>query len=330
MTEGHARPAAVFDPAATPPSLAGAVVAIGNFDGVHRGHQEVLREALSIAGRARRPAVALTFEPHPRTVFRPDAPVFRITPLPEKAAVMGAFGIDGLAVSRFDAAFAAQSAEDFIARVLVEGLHAAHVVVGHDFRFGAKRVGTAALLAEEGARHGFRVSEVDAFTDADGETISSTRVRAALRAGDVPGAARLLGYHPIAVAEVIHGEKRGRTMNYPTANQRLGADNRLAHGIYAVRALVDGVAREGVASFGRRPTFDNGAPLLETFLFDFSGDLYGKTMQVTLIAFLRLEERFSSMEALIEQMDRDSENARAALAAARPVSPLDARLGFSG
>ena len=318
-----------FPVAETPDALRGAVVAIGNFDGVHRGHQHVLRIAEAAARAAGRPAIALTFEPHPRTVFRPDAPVFRITPPAAKAAVMAAFGLDGMAVAAFDRAFASLSAEAFVERILAGDLGASHLVVGDDFRYGARRAGDAATLEAAGRAHGFSVEVVAKIGEADGEAISSTRIRAALADGDLGTAARLLGYRPIVIAPVIHGEKRGRQMNYPTANQALGPDCRLRHGIYAVRVLVDGRWRGGAASYGRRPTFDDGAPLLETFVFDFSGDLYGRELQVALVAWIRPELKFDGIEALVRRMDEDCRVARDILASTTPISPLDERLNFA-
>ncbi|MCF3933502.1 bifunctional riboflavin kinase/FAD synthetase [Acuticoccus sp. M5D2P5] len=305
-----------------PDRLRGGVVAIGNFDGVHRGHQAVLGAALA----AGRPTAALTFEPHPRAFFS-GRPLFRLTPPAVKAHVMAALGLDAMVVGTFDAAFAALSADAFIEEIIVRRFGAKAVVVGHDFNYGAKRSGGVATLQDAGRRNGFSVEVVDEFTDARG-AISSSRIRKNLAAADLDGAAALLGYRYRVEAPIIHGEKRGRTMNYPTANQSLGPDNELAHGIYAVRIEIDGVWRDGAASYGRRPTFDNGAPLLETFVFDFEGDLYGKTLPVTFVKYLRPEIAFTGMEALIEQMDADSRAARAALAEVQPISALDRTLNF--
>ncbi len=304
-----------------PQRLKGGVVAIGNFDGVHRGHQAVLSAALAEG----RPAVGLTFEPHPREFFG-NAPIFRLTPPEEKARVMAAVGLDGMVVVPFDADLASRSAEAFVADVLVERLGASAVVVGEDFKFGAKRRGDGALLRREGERHGFATRAISPRSD--GGVISSTRIRDDLAAGDVVAAARLLGRRYAVVAEVRHGEKRGRQMGYPTANQALDPANGLQHGIYAVRLEIDGAWRDGVASFGRRPTFDNGAALLETFVFDYAGDLYGRTLRVAFERHLRPEIAFSGMDALMVQMDRDSEAARAALAGVAPLSDVDAALNF--
>jgi len=296
------------------------VIAIGNFDGVHRGHRAVLAGAKAIAmkGETARPLGVLTFEPHPRTVFRPDAPMFRLTPEPVKRAVLDVLGVDLAAILTFDKAFASQEAEHFVEAVLIESLGAAHVVVGYDFAFGKGRRGNPDLLHEIGAARGFGVTVVEAHTDEGGDAVSSSTIRAALAHGDLGLANEQLGYRWFVAAEIIHGEKRGRDLGYPTANMRLGADCRLKHGIYAVRMRVDGTVRNGVASYGRRPQFDNGAPLLETFVFDFAGDLYGKTAEVEFVAYLRPELTFEGADwraQLIAQMDRDSEDARAALAA---------------
>ncbi|NBN64468.1 bifunctional riboflavin kinase/FAD synthetase [Microvirga tunisiensis] len=310
-----------------PQHLKGGVVAIGNFDGVHRGHRIVLEQAMDIARAAGAPVYAMTFEPHPRTVFNPDAPVFRLTPRQAKAAVMEAFGLDGVLVLPFTRDFAGLAASDFVERILISSLGIRHAVTGHDFHFGKGRAGTPDFLRQSGAAHGFGVTIVAAETDEGGAIISSSRIRAALAEGDIALANGLLGYRWFVEAEVRHGEKRGRDLGYPTANLRLADNCPLRHGIYAVRVLVDGKPVDGVASYGRRPTFDNGAPLLEVFLFDFSGDLYGKVLRVSLVSYLRPEERFDSIEALIAQMDRDSAEARAALAAMQPLSPLDLTLG---
>ncbi|MBJ3777671.1 bifunctional riboflavin kinase/FAD synthetase [Acuticoccus mangrovi] len=306
-----------------PPSLKGGTVAIGNFDGVHRGHQAVLARALTEA----RPALALTFEPHPRTFFG-RGPLFRLTPPAVKARVMAALGLDALVVARFDAHFAGLTAEGFVREILVERLGARTVVVGDNFNFGAGRAGDTEWLAAAAASYGFRVDVVEGVGDADEGIVSSSRIRKALAAGELDGAATLLGYRYTVEAEVVHGEKRGRTIGFPTANQALGDDNGLRNGIYAVRAKIDDVWRDGVASFGRRPTFDNGAPLLETFVFDYQDSLYGRTMPVTFVRFLRPELKFDGVDALVTQMHQDAADARASLADLAPLSPLDRAVNF--
>jgi riboflavin kinase/FMN adenylyltransferase len=312
-----------------PASLAGAVVAIGNFDGVHRGHQAVLSVARGIARDDGAPAVVLTFEPHPRTLFRPDQPVFRLTPPAVKARVLAAFGFDGMVVATFDRAFAGQTADAFVDHVLAERLRPAHVVIGYDFHFGKARAGTPAFLAEAGARDGFGVTIVEPLKDDSGGAVSSTRVRDALSTGDVATANALLGWRWQAEGEVGHGDKRGRLLGFPTANIRLPDDCALALGIYAVKVRHRGRLLDGVASFGRRPTFDDGAPLLEVHLFDFSGDLYGETLVVSLVEHLRPELKFASVDALVTQMGRDCEEARQRLAGLAPLSALDAALTFA-
>ena len=294
-----------------PPSLRGGAVAIGNFDGVHRGHRAVVAAA-QVPGRAEAPRLALTFEPHPRAFFS-GQPLFRLSPEREKAILLARAGVDATVSLPFDDALSRQSAEAFVREVIVDGLGAAHVAIGFDFRFGADRAGDAALLEAMGPAHGFGVAVVAPQSDADGP-ISSSRIREALAAGDVATANALLGHPWLVSGEVIRGKQLGRTLGYPTANVVLPPETDLAHGIYAVRTMVDGATHDGVASFGRRPTFDNGAVLLETFVFDFSGDLYGQRIEISFHGFLRGEARFDGAEALVAQMDRDSEGARRVLA----------------
>lgn len=323
-TEGY-----VFDATALPDALRGSVIAIGNFDGLHRGHQAVIAEALAIGAALHAPTLVLSFDPHPRTLFRPDAPMFRLTPDPVKAQVLKALGVAGLVNARFDRAFAGQTAEEFISGVLVAQLGARHVVVGHDFRFGRGQSGNTDFLVATGPAAGVGVTVVEAFSDEGGAIVSSSRIRDLLRAGDTIEAAGLLGYRFLFAAPVIHGDARGRDLGYPTANLDPGGQFGLAHGIYAVRVRVEGKLHDGVASFGRRPTFDNGNPLFEVHLFDFAGDLYGRWMDVSVICRLRGEERFDSIDALIAQMDRDSAEARAALGAIVPLGALDLALTFA-
>ncbi|WP_224003084.1 bifunctional riboflavin kinase/FAD synthetase [Aureimonas sp. SA4125] len=317
------------DPRELGASHRGAVVAIGNFDGVHRGHQAVLDAARSEAARREAPLVCLTFEPHPRSVFRPDQPVPRLTPAPMKARLLDALGFDAVVEHRFDRDVAKLSADAFVAEVLVAQLAVRHVVVGFDFQFGAYRLGTPPFLVEQGAARGFGVTVVEAFVDEGGAIVSSSRIREDLGRGEVAEAAARLGYRWTIEAPVVHGQKIGRTLGYPTANMAFATDDLLAHGIYAIRfRRADGTLHDGVASYGRRPTFDNGAALFETYLFDFSGDLYGETAEVSLFAFLRGEEKFDGVDPLIAQMDRDAAEARAFLAGAAPLSPLDSAIAF--
>ncbi len=305
-------------------------MAIGNFDGVHRGHQAVLARARKVAENERIPAVVLTFEPHPRSVFRPEVPLFRLTPAPMKARVLAAMGFDAVVEQPFARDFSSLTPERFVADVLAGGLGAAHVVTGFDFHYGKNRGGTPETLATAGKSHGFGVSVVDAFSDEGGEVVSSSRVRALLAEGEVAQAAGLLGYRYTVEAEVTDGKKLGRTLGFPTANMALPEATALRHGIYAVRfRRADGTLYDGVASFGRRPTVDEaGAPLLETFLFDFDGDLYSETCAVSFFGFLRGEEKFDGLEPLVAQMKRDEEEARALLSGVRPLSALDMAIAF--
>ncbi len=306
------------DPAVPPPGLERAVVAIGNFDGIHRGHKAVMQRARALAASRGLPAAILTFEPHPSDYFAGASTIFRLTPVAAKARLVERLGMDGMIVLPFDAALATLSAADFVRQVLVGRLGIGGIVAGYDFRFGSKRGGTPAILQAAGAEHGFTVDIVSKIeADAAGAimTASSTATRAALEAGDVERAAMLLG-HPFSISGTVRpGQRLGRTLGFPTANIEADASCRLRHGIYAVRAEVDDSSHAGVASWGRRPTVDNGAPLLEVFLFDFEGDLYGKTMAVDFIAWLRAEEKFEDLDALKGQMLKDAADARDRLAA---------------
>ncbi|HWM82576.1 MAG TPA: bifunctional riboflavin kinase/FAD synthetase [Pseudolabrys sp.] len=306
-----------------PGGLSGAVLAIGNFDGVHRGHRAVIGAAQARARALARPSAVLTFEPHPRSFFRPQEPVFRLSDRRAKLRLFAGLGLDGAIIMRFDAVLSGLSAEDFVDRILVERFGIAGAVIGYDFHFGRQRAGSPAFLREAGERHGFSVDIVPALQD-EGRPVSSGAVRAALAAGRVVEAAELLGAPWFVSGPVIHGEKRGRDLGFPTANIRLDPACDLRHGIYAVRVGLDGRRYDGVASFGRRPTFDNGAPLLEVFLFDFAGDLYGRDIDVAFIGWIRDEVRFEGVEALRAQMIDDADNARAVLARSPDAFP---RLG---
>jgi riboflavin kinase/FMN adenylyltransferase len=301
------------DPQSLPQGLEGAVMAIGNFDGVHRGHVAVLRRAKVVAAELGRPCAVLTFEPHPSDFFFGSGTIFRLTPCDAKAVALARLGIDGMVVLTFDAALADLSAEDFVRDILVRRLRVGAVVAGYDFHFGKKRAGTPTFLVEAGAHYGFAVEIVERIDADDSGSIaaaSSTETRAALEAGDVVRARQLLGHPYSVVGEVIHGDKRGAALGFPTANVRLDLSVRLRHGIYAVDVTIDDTRFGGVASFGTRPTFDNGAPLLEIFIFDFSGDLYGKTIEAAFIGFIRDEEKFDSVEDLQKQMEKDAAKAR--------------------
>lgn len=313
-----------------PESLKGGVVAIGNFDGVHRGHRSVLERALALAEQRGVPALVLTFEPHPRTVFKPEEPVFRLTPAPLKARLLSAMGFRSVIEYPFDREFASRSARDFVETILIDWLGASAVVTGFDFHFGKGREGGPAFLMAAGTEHGFDVSLVDAFRDESAEVISSSRIRELLAAGDVAEAAGLLGYRYTVEADVIGGEKLGRQLGYPTANMQLAPETQLRPGIYAVRfRRPDGSLHDGVASYGRRPTVtDNGAPLLETFVFDFSGSLYGEVCSVSFFGRLRDELKFDGLDPLVAQMKRDEEEARALLSGVQPIGTVDAAITF--
>lgn len=306
--------------AASDPALNGAVVAIGNFEGVHRGHRAVIAVAQARARALSRKAAVLTFEPHPRAVFNPDEPVFRLTDEAAKLRLLARTGLAGAIVMRFDAALAALSAEDFVRRILMERFAIAGVVVGFDFHFGKGRAGSPDFLAEAGRRDGFTVDIVPSFADG-GTRISSGTIRTALAAGEVETAAGLLGYPWFVTGAVVHGDKRGRELGFPTANLRLDPACGLKHGIYAVRVGLGGARYDGVANFGRRPMFDSGVVLLEVFLFDFNADIYGATLDVAFIHWIRPELTFATVGDLIRRMDEDRGLARAALARAGDTFP---------
>ncbi|MDP2410725.1 MAG: bifunctional riboflavin kinase/FAD synthetase [Pseudolabrys sp.] len=301
--------------------LQGAVVAIGNFDGVHRGHRTVIAAAQARAVRRNRKAAVLTFSPHPRLYFRPQDALFELSSGRNKLRLLAGTGLDGAIVMPFDAALAATSAQDFIERILVGRFGIGGAVIGFDFHFGQKRAGSPGYLAEQGARLGFSVDVVPPLRD-DGRPVSSGEVRKALAEGQVEDAADLLGAPWFVTGAVIHGEKRGRELGFPTANLKLDPSCGLRHGIYAVRVQLDGRLHDGVASFGRRPMFDDGAPLLEVFLFDFTGDLYGREIDVAFIGWIRSEQKFESIEALKQAMDGDVAQARAALTRSSGAFPI--------
>ena len=293
--------------------LRGAVIALGNFDGFHLGHQAVVGRAVQRGAHERRPVIVATFDPHPVRHFKPDAPPFRLTSLDQRERLFASAGADAMLVIGFDAALAATGAEEFVA-LLADRLGASGVVTGEDFTFGKGRGGNADVMRELGAPLGI-VAETVAPVLLDGEPVSSSRIREALQAGD-PGTATRLLTRPFAVeARVVHGDKRGRDLGWPTANMELGPYQRPAYGIYAVRVrLDDGREYDGVASLGVRPMFDPPTELLEAFLFGYEGDLYGRTIEVGLHYYLRPEARFDGVEALKAQMDRDAARARELLA----------------
>ena len=304
-----------------PDALKGAVVAVGNFDGVHRGHAALIDEAGRLAKARGKPLGVLAFEPHPREFFRPSPESFRLTPFRSKAHLIAARGVDALFCLNFDAALAGKSAQDFIDEVLVRGLGVSGLVVGEDFQFGKGRAGNAATLKESGA---FDVTIFEPVA-ALGRKISSTQIREALKQGRPERAAELLGHYWSIEGRVEHGDGRGRGIGFPTANMRLQDCLQPAFGVYAVRVSIiedDRIVsrHDGVANFGIRPMFESATPLLESYLFDFDGDLYGKHLAVALIAYLRPEEKLPDLAALKARIAQDCRAARTALRTA----PLDA------
>jgi len=289
----------------------GSVVTLGNFDGVHLGHQALLRQADSVARECGLPLIAVTFEPLPREFFAPQAPVARLTRLRERFCFISELGIvDTLIVLPFRAQLARMSAEDFVRVILTERLRAKGVVIGDDFRFGAGRHGDLALLQTMGAELGFEAQGADTVS-LDGERVSSTRIRGHLDAGDVAGAARLLGRPMTLCGRVTHGDKRGRLIGFPTANIALNRRLSPLSGVYAVTAILpDGRRVDGVANVGTRPTVDGQDARLEVHLFDFGEDIYGEVLRVEFRHWLRGEERFESLDALVAQIHRDADEAR--------------------
>src|SRR5580692_912311 len=304
-------------PASTPKGM---VVAMGNFDGVHLGHRAVIDAARRMGLAHGRPAFAVTFEPHPRSYFSPNTPQFRLTDEAGKLRLLAGTGLAGAVVMTFDQCRAGTTAQDFVHHDLIERLGISGIAVGYDFHFGKGRVGSPSLLVAEAPRLGIEV-DVQPHVDIAERPVSSSAIRMALAEGQIDEATAMLGGPWFITGEVVHGEKRGRDLGYPTANIRLDKNCGLKHGIYAVRVGLGDRRFDGVASFGRRPTFDNGAALLEVFLLDFKGDLYDKRLDVAFIAFLREELKFDHLDALIRQMDDDSRLARERLAAAPGVFP---------
>lgn len=293
--------------------LQGAVLAIGNFDGVHRGHQTVIAVAGERARNLGKPAAALTFEPHPRAFFNPGEPLFRLTDEAAKLRLLASTGLDGAIVLTFNAALAGLTADEFVARVLHERFAISGAVIGFNFHFGRGRAGSPEFLTAQGVKYGFAVDVVPPF-EFNGRPVSSGPIRAALAGGQVTEAAELLGFPWFVSGEVVHGDKRGRELGFPTANLRLDAACGLRHGVYAVRVGHRGRRYDGVANFGRRPMFDTGAVLLEVFLFDFAGDLYGASIDVAFIDWIREEKVFSSVDELVRAMKGDADRARTVLA----------------
>jgi len=304
-----------------PANARGAVIALGNFDGVHRGHQSLLAEVKKVADERRARSAVMAFEPHPREYFHPDKPHFRLTSLDQKLQLLEAFGIGMTVVLPFDRLLAALSAEDFVERVLVSGLGVGHVVIGYDFYFGKGRCGNAAFMRDAGSRFGFGISVVPPVAE-EGEVFSSSGIRSALAQGDVRGAANALGYWWRIAGKVVGGAQIGTGIGFPTANVPMLRGSALAHGIYAVRVLIGKKTLLGAGYLGTRPTFDNGKPVFEVFLFDFTGDLYDKNIEIELVGFIRPDRKFDSVAELTAQMAEDCDSARRILADVGASDPM--------
>jgi riboflavin kinase/FMN adenylyltransferase len=309
-----------------PQGIKGAMVAIGNFDGLHRGHQHVFAALKARAEAAGVPAVMLTFEPHPRDVFAPAPFMFRLTTAEPKIRIAEALGLDGIVIQPFNREFSQISAEDFVSRFLVGELAVKGVTVGADFHFGFQRKGTPEFLKAAGEANGFDVEVLDLLDEGD-DHVSSSRIRDALTAGAIDTATRLLGYHWFFTGKVIRGDQRGRSLGFPTANMPTPTGFGLAQGVYAVKARLGDRLLDGVAAYGK-PMFNNERPPFETVLFDFDADIYGEDLAVALVAHIRGQQVFSGLDELIAAMTRDSAKARDLLATATPVGELDQKLGF--
>lgn len=298
-----------------PEGARGGVLAIGNFDGVHRGHKALLRKAMQIAKAASHPAGVMIFEPQPREFFHPNEAHFRLTPLPEKLRLLEEMGLDFAVVLDFNAELASLPADDFITEVLVGSYGLFHAVIGYDFYFGKARGGTPDTMRAAGEKLGFGVSVI-AQQGEEGEIFSSTAIRLHLVQGDIRAATHALGHWWRVTARVISGQKLGTTLGFPTANVELPPGCALLHGIYATRVLIGGVVYSGAAYFGTRPTVDNGPVRLEVFVLDFTGDLYDQEIAIEFVDFIREDKRFSSLDALKAQIAEDCAKARAILSAA--------------
>ncbi|NJM31206.1 MAG: bifunctional riboflavin kinase/FAD synthetase [Rhizobiales bacterium] len=319
------------NPLTLPENLRGGVVAIGNFDGVHRGHQRLLSEARQRASEAGKPWGVVTFEPHPRSHFKPGEPVFRLTPLPMKARLIGALGASYAEVIPFNKELASLEAEDFVRLHLAERLGVSHVVTGYDFHFGRGRRGNSEIMRQLGQKLGFGVSAVEQVTDGrnGGAPFASSSIRSALRRGHVPQANHELGYMWTIMGAVVEGDKRGRQIGFPTINIVLEKGAEPYRGIYAVRVRYADRPKDpiwrGAGYFGDRPTFETNRSFLEVFLLDFDGDLYGRTMMVEFARLIRPDRRFASVGELTAQMRDDCGQAAAILGENERANPL---LGF--
>lgn len=308
-----------------PPSCP-CVLAIGNFDGVHRGHQGVIAAAIEKGRETGLPGYALTFEPHPRSFFAPAEPLFRLTPLEEKLVLFRLLDLDGAVMKNFDAALASLEPDEFV-EFLAHRFHAAHLVTGANFHFGKNRAGTPSILQQEAKKRGMSATFAPAQNEG-GLLISSSQIRTLLRNGDIEKAGLLLGYRFFVTGKVVHGDKRGQALGYPTANLTMPPGFALKHGVYAARARAEGTWYGAAVHFGTRVQFGDGSPLMEAHVLDFSGDLYGKTLRLEFLAFLRAEQKFPNVEQMVGQMDQDVDKARGVIAQVirQPVTELQRRL----
>ncbi|MDN5249205.1 bifunctional riboflavin kinase/FAD synthetase [Bartonella sp. TP] len=312
-------------------SLRGAVVAIGNFDGVHRGHQYLLGQALHKAREYNCPALVLTFEPHPRSFFAIDSSLFRLTNNQQKYKILELLGFNAVVEQEFSQAFVQTEPMDFIDKILVNNLAARAIITGKDFYFGKNRAGSSHSLKSYAMQHQkFEAISVDIQAADNGKIISSSYIRCLLQCGQAREAAELLGYHYTVESVVIHGAKLGRELGFPTINMSLPPHIVLAHGIYAVKLKrANGIVLDGVASFGRRPTVtEAGQVLLETYLFDFAEEIYGEYVAVSFFEYLRPEKKFADLSSMVKQISFDVRRAQAVLKIAKPISVLDAKLCF--
>lgn len=307
------------------------VLVIGNFDGVHRAHQIVLKKAREISEKENKPVVAMSFEPHPRTLFKPQEPVFRLSPKNTKAKLLKACGMDGLIIVPFTRELADTSAEQFIQKYICENAQAKHVIIGFNFYFGKNRGGDPEFLKNKGKEFGFETTIIDEQKNEIKQPISSSQIREYLENAEIKNATEMLGYRWIVQGKVIEGEKIGRKLGFPTANIKLEKNTKLASGIYAVKIKrQNNEIYNGVASYGRRPTFDNGEKIFETFIFDFNENIYDEIIEVSLFEYIREELKFENEQKLKEQMKMDEKNAREIMKNAKPISEIDEQLMFVG
>jgi len=289
----------------TPASAKNCVIALGNFDGIHLGHKEVIKRAVALAKENDLPSAIMTFEPHPLSLFKPDIEPFRITPLREKFRLVEKLGIDFIFTIRFDYNFSLITAEEFIEKILVGYVSAKHIVIGYDFIFGHQRGGNAELLRSLSGKYGYKLTQVKEVTEKDGNICSSTKIRDYIRRGNIKAADKILGHDYVISGRVRKGEQRGRELGFHTANIKLKNHIRPAFGVYSANVCVERKWYDAVLNIGKRPTFDGNEELLEVHLFDFSDDLYGKNLQIKLKKHIRSEIKFDNIEELKTQIEKD-------------------------